>query len=221
MKRLIWIAVLLALPCAAQSPQAAHPSAPPSAQALCKPGLQLVDGKLVMVDCKGKTEAIGEEAAPCADTEIYSSPLRQKVIDAQLKYLIYSWHHTRNVFVWQYWSGIVIFVVSVLLVAAGIVFAAWQLQYSMRLGSKRMEVMDAHAAALNAAAAAGDGTAASAAACEPSDTTLKISATGLEVHSATLGVIILAFSMCFFYMYLKYVYPIQLVQTQPVTQTQR
>jgi hypothetical protein len=216
MKRLIWFVLLCAVPCMAQR---VPPPEPVSMQAPCKPALQYVDGKLLTVNCKGKTEVVPAVAAPSA--EVTMSRLEQKAINAEWEYRAYSWQHTRNVFVWQYWSGIVIFFVSVLLVVAGIVFAAWQLRYSMRLGSKRMEVMDAHAAVLNAAAAAGDGTAASAAASEPSDTTLKISATGLEVHSATLGVIILAFSMGFFYMYLKYVYPIQLVQTQPVTQTQR
>ncbi len=223
MKHLIWIAMLLALPCAAQSPQAAKAPAPASApraeQAPCKPGLQLVNGNLVMVNCKGKAEVIAGEPSPDA-VATAPSPLQQKAIDAQLNYRIYSWKHTQQVFEWQYWSGIVIFWVIVLLVVAGIVFAAWQLQYSMQLGTKRLEVMDAHAAALTAAAAAGSEAAARAMASESSDTTLKISATGLEVHSATLGVIILAFSMGFFYMYLKYVYPIQLVQTQKVVQSQ-
>jgi len=179
----------------------------------------MVGGEREIVPCKGDAKIVPDQVAHSSDTQL--SALQKKEEEAELNYLIYQWHHTRNVFVWQYWSGIVIFVVSVLLVVAGIIFAAWQLQYSMRLGSKRMEVMDAHAAALTAAAAAGDGAAATAVASEPSGTTLKISATGLEVHSATLGVIILAFSMGFFYMYLKYVYPIQLVQTQPVTQSQR
>uniref|UniRef100_A0A7V4XT72 Lipoprotein n=1 Tax=Acidobacterium capsulatum TaxID=33075 RepID=A0A7V4XT72_9BACT len=216
MKRLVWILFLCTLPCPAQrvSPQQPMTIAPP-----CTPSIKLVGDSREIVDCNGKTQLIPNDSAIVPARE-QISPLEQKALDAELNYRIYAWHHTRDVFEWQYWSGIVIFIVSVLLVIAGIVFAAWQLQYSMRLGSKRMEVMDAHAAALTAAAAAGDGAAAAAVANEPSDTTLKISATGLEVHSATLGVIILAFSMGFFYMYLKYVYPIQLVQTQPVAQTQ-
>jgi hypothetical protein len=216
MKRLAWILLLCTLPCPAQRVPRQQPMtvAPP-----CTPSIKLVGDSREIVDCKGKIELIPNDSGT-VPARAQLSPREQKLLDAELNYQIYSLHHARDVFEWQYWSGIVIFIVSVLLVIAGIVFAAWQLQYSVRLGSKRMEVMDAHAAALTAAAAAGDGTASAAVANEPSDTTLKISATGLEVHSATLGVIILAFSMGFFYMYLKYVYPIQLVQTQPVTQTQ-
>ncbi|HCT62093.1 MULTISPECIES: hypothetical protein [Acidobacterium] len=222
MKRLAYLLLLCAVPCLAQQTAGAvhHLYVERmSIQPPCKPSLQMVGGEREIVPCKGDAKIVPDQVAHSSDTQL--SALQKKEEEAELNYLIYQWHHTRNVFVWQYWSGIVIFVVSVLLVVAGIIFAAWQLQYSMRLGSKRMEVMDAHAAALTAAAAAGDGAAATAVASEPSGTTLKISATGLEVHSATLGVIILAFSMGFFYMYLKYVYPIQLVQTQPVTQSQR
>jgi hypothetical protein len=215
MRRLLLILALCALPCMGQ---AVRPTNPASVQVPCKPGLQLVGNNLEIVNCKGKAKVIGGEPSPDAAATA-PSPLQQEAMDAQLKYQIYSWKHAQEVFECQYWSGIVIFWVSVLLVVAGLVFAAWQLRYSMRLGVKRMQLMDAHAAVLNAAAAAGNEAAANAVACEPSDTTLKISATGLEVHSATLGVIILAFSMGFFYMYLKYVYPIQLVPTSVVTQT--
>jgi hypothetical protein len=38
---------------------------------------------------------------------------------------------------------------------------------------------------------------------------LEISTTGLKVSSSVLGVVILAMSMAFFYLYTRYVYPIQ------------
>jgi hypothetical protein len=43
---------------------------------------------------------------------------------------------------------------------------------------------------------------------EPSPETIKLGKDGVEIRSAYVGVIILALSMAFFFLYLKYVYPI-------------
>ena len=48
--------------------------------------------------------------------------------------------------------------------------------------------------------------------------TLKISATGLEVSSQIIGLLVLAFSLAFFYLYVKVVYP---MQTEELTQLQK
>jgi hypothetical protein len=200
-KPILLMILLWALPGFAQGQHKAPAAAP------CKPGLQMVNGNLVAVNCSKQITPIVDAVAPNESGIGRLSASQQAALDAENNYLAFSWKYRQKVFEWQYRSTIGIFIVSILLVLSGIAFAAWQLQYSMRLGLHRMSLMTAAAAA---SAASGSTDPASP---DSNDTTLKVSPTGLEVHSATLGVIILAFSMCFFYMYLKYVYPIQIVPT--------
>lgn len=55
-------------------------------------------------------------------------------------------------------------------------------------------------------------------AAAPEPTQLEISASGLKVSSSVLGVVILAISMGFFYLYSRYVYPIQEVYHDNTTE---
>lgn len=89
--------------------------------------------------------------------------------------------HRQRVFLWQHYSSITIFVVVILLVAAGIYFAAAQFHHGLRSG----------------------------AAGPPEVTQLEAGTGGLKVSSPVLGVIILVISLAFFYLYLAFVYPIQ------------
>lgn len=224
MRRVAFILALLCAPVAlAQTPPAQQRPLPQptTAAAPCMAGLKMVNGQLMQSDCNGNLTSAavpddsGQQLSPAL------SKLTEQEKEAQVEYWTYAYHNTRHVFEWNYISTILIFFIVVLLVLSGLGFAAWQLRYSMQLGSKRMQIMEAHAAALTAAAAGSNTASAAIASEDTNDTTLKISATGLEVHSATLGVIILAFSMCFFYMYLKFVYPIQAIATgTPQTQSQ-
>ena len=97
-------------------------------------------------------------------------------------YKIQGYRHRRGVFQWQLFSSRLIFLVVVLLVFAGIYFAA--VQFHVGLGRK--------------------GRAREAAAVTEIDASLK----GIKVSSPVLGVIILTLSLAFFYLYLVYVYPI-------------
>jgi hypothetical protein len=92
--------------------------------------------------------------------------------------------HRRAVFGWQHLSTRIIFVVVLLLVMAGIYFAWVQFRHDLIVSKlqPKGEAAPAH--------------------------NLEISTTGLKVSSPVLGVIILALSLVFFYLYLVYVYPI-------------
>jgi hypothetical protein len=94
-------------------------------------------------------------------------------------YRIAGLQHRRRVFGWQLFSSKVIFVTVLLLVLAGIYFAA--VQFHSGLAHKG----------------------------EPERATeLEASLKGFKVTSPVLGVIILVISLAFFYCYLVYVYPI-------------
>lgn len=93
------------------------------------------------------------------------------------------YEHRRRVFEWQLFSGRVIFVAVLLLVATGMVFAAIQFQR----GLARTD-------------AGGPADAA---------TQVEIGASTVKVTSPVLGVVILVISLAFFYLYLVHVYPIR------------
>lgn len=90
----------------------------------------------------------------------------------------------RDVFAWQLASSKIIFFVVVGLVLCGIYFAGIQFFYSIKLGKKRGDLEKMVATELSA------------------------SAKEIRISSPVLGVIILIISFLFFFLYLKFVYPI-------------
>jgi len=110
--------------------------------------------------------------------------LQQEAIAAYLQHGMASNEHQLRVFRWQLLSAKVTFGVVVILVGAGIYFAAVQFHHGLREGRG-----------------------------EQASTELEASATGIRVSSPVLGVIILAISLAFFYLYLVHVYPIEFVGT--------
>ncbi len=103
---------------------------------------------------------------------------------AYFSYYQAGFEHRRNVFWWQHVSTRIIFVVVLVLVAAGMYFAWVQFQ------------LDVGRSAESGEAAPRD------------DTEFELATSGIKVRSSVLGVIILVISLVFFYLYLVHVYPI-------------
>lgn len=123
--------------------------------------------------------------AACAQLE--DEPTRAQCWQAFRSYFQYyesGFAHRRAVFGWQHLSTRIIFVVVLMLVSAGIYFAWVQFRHDLIVSKDQPK---------------GEGAPAH---------NLEISTTGLKVSSPVLGVIILALSLVFFYLYLVYVYPI-------------
>ncbi len=99
-------------------------------------------------------------------------------------YRISGLKHRRDVFDWQLRSSKIIFIIVILLVVAGVYFAAVQFHMEIR---KRSEGEVA----------------------PPRQDKVVVGPKGVEVSSGVLGVIILTLSLAFFYLYLVYVYPIE------------
>lgn len=108
----------------------------------------------------------------------------QEALQAYYAYRQAGYEHRLGVFEWQSLSTKVIFFVVLLLVLAGIYFAAIQFHAGLR---RR-----------DGAEPAG-----------PEETELSLSLRELKVRSPVLGVIILTISLAFFYLYLVHVYPIR------------
>ncbi len=104
----------------------------------------------------------------------------QEALKAYYDYRISGYAHRERVFAWQLLSSRIIFVVVIFLVMVGIYFSWLQFSRSLK-GTK------------------GD---------EFKETTFEASTTGFKVSSPILGVIILAMSLAFFYLYLAFVYTI-------------
>ena len=124
---------------------------------------------------------------------------RQKYLTAMQRYYEYradGYSYRSRVFEWQLLSSRAIFIVVLLMVTAGMYFAAVQFQTAM-VTARRVAAAEAVAGAPAAGEPAGLAT------------RFEISAKGLVVNSSVLGVIILTLSIAFFYLYLVYVYPIQ------------
>jgi hypothetical protein len=108
----------------------------------------------------------------------------QATLQAYYAYRKAGYEHRLGVFEWQSLSTKVIFVVVLLLVLAGIYFAAIQFHAGLRRqgGAKP---------------------------ASPEETELSLSLREVKVRSPVLGVIILTISLAFFYLYLVHVYPIR------------
>ncbi len=102
---------------------------------------------------------------------------------------LWSLKHNRSAYEWQGFSTQVIFYVVILLVFVGVVFSGLQFFKAFRVGNSEAspQTPDYH-------------------------TELEISTKGVKVSSPVLGIIILAISLAFFYLYLVHVYPINLPQ---------
>jgi hypothetical protein len=119
-----------------------------------------------------------DPSASAQTTAAYQATLQAYYADRKAGY-----EHRLGVFAWQSLSTKVIFVVVLLLVLAGIYFAAIQ----FHAGLRRRETDPTH----------------------PEETELSLSLSEVKVRSPVLGVIILTISLAFFYLYLVHVYPIR------------
>ncbi len=109
------------------------------------------------------------------------SALKQAISE----YNLFGLEHRKHSLQWNLTSSIIIFWSVIVLVFCGILFAG--LQFYSSLYSAKSKLVDAS---------------------QSLATNLEANMQGIKVSSPVLGVIILMISMLFFYLYLKFVYPI-------------
>jgi hypothetical protein len=158
-----------------------------------------------------KSAQIGECTSPDATTRSLCNQATQE----SYRYLISAYQHRRSSFDWNLAADKIIFAVVILLVISGLVFAGIQFRI-----------------ALTGNIAAQSGTSLPAKEGAPRETEpptfrsdqqgqgssrqsggmatdLEFSTKGIKVSSSVLGVTVLLISMAFFYLYARYVYPVQ------------
>jgi uncharacterized membrane protein len=132
------------------------------------------------------------------------------VAAARAQYQTWSLKHAEDAYEWQHISTMIIFVVVILLMVAGVVFSWIQFRQGMHHPAQAI-ASSVSTIAQSASASADPAPAPPEVSIEKSSVTeFSASPQGIKVASSTLGVIILVISMCFFYMYLAYVYPINI-----------
>ena len=141
------------------------------------------------------SEGVADEAdpltvdIPCAD--IADQPTREAcwiALKRRFDYYTRAMDHREAVFDWQHLSTRIIFFVVLLVVAVGLWFSYLQFQLYLRVLEESR----------------GD-----AAGKQTLNADVELSPKGVKVSSNVLGVIILALSLAFFYLYLAFVFPIQ------------
>ncbi len=187
----------LAAAAAGQAPTPAAADRPAEAPRIVKRAIQ-PDGTIELTYSDGTTRRTplegsaatggspaGDAASPSAPPDWLKDPAtNQLFLQAMGEYYRYrtsGLQHRSRVFEWQLVSSKVIFATVLMLVGAGMAFAAIQ----FRAGMKRVPGEEAR-----------------------DITEVNLSATSVKVSSPVLGVIILVISLAFFYLYLVYVYPI-------------
>jgi hypothetical protein len=123
-------------------------------------------------------------------------PETPKMLHAREEYTIFAWKNRQDAFAWQSISTKVIFWVVIIVVLAGL-YLSW------------MQFNFAHNAPLTKTRQTKKGQANMG---NPNDqieaSTIEISTSGVKITSSVIGLIILVLSIVFFFLYLKFVYPI-------------
>lgn len=120
----------------------------------------------------------------------------EEALRENYRYQANAFRHRKDVFDWSLTADRWMFAMVNLLVLCGLVFASIQFRLSLKQGSPAADGKEK--------------------AAEPMATDMEISTTGIKVTSSVLGVIVLLISMAFFFLYARYVYPIQEVHDDKV-----
>jgi hypothetical protein len=162
------------------------------AQTPCQAEHTYQNGAFGTKDCEGRftpdhkpafTAAVSSSRTPEERTlPVPASEPQTQAADSDPRATEYAaWHdkYVERVYEWQYYSSMILFLVVLALVVSGLYFAYMQFKVSLQVAGTK-----------------------------PADQELTIDAHGVVLKSSFLGVVILAFSLAFFFLYLRYVYPI-------------
>jgi hypothetical protein len=146
---------------------------------------------------RAAAEAQGSGVNPAAES------LQLKELEGQLAQNEWAREFTRYSYGWHFLSTIVIFVMVIGIVAFGLRLTWLQFtrEHRVRIRASPSEPATGAEAAAESPPAA------------PS--TLKIGMAGIEITSQVIGLLILALSIGFFYLYARYIYPITEDSTRP------
>ena len=201
------LALALALALGGLAPAAAQPMAAASAAASASesaPSLSAAS-RQAMADAGGAVQAPAADSANQAPSA--ASPallLARSKQDAdefdQFRYWQWARGFNTRAYEWNALSTKIIFLLVIVIVLFGLYLTYLQFSHEQRSQRARQ------ARPAGTGAAAGEMPADAAA---PTLSTLKIHTGGIEISSQIIGLLVLGFSLAFFFLYIRYVYPIQ------------
>lgn len=132
---------------------------------------------------------------------ILETPGSESLLNKEYEYEISAYKHRRKIFDWQLTSSKILFWTVIIIVFIGLFFSGLQFYISLKRQNEKQ-----HPSLKNDHNRA------------EGKTTFEATLKGVKVSSSVLGVIILVISLCFFYLYLVYVYPINEIVTKTQTE---
>lgn len=183
-----WLCAVLVFQLSAGLSPAQQNVEKPDQQAQTEPSDLLKDE---IAASRKQTEEKGEQSLSEAGL-----PETPKMLQAREEYTVFAWRNRQDAFAWQSGSTKVIFGVVIFVVVAGLCLSAMQFYFAhMTPMTKTMHTNKGHANKAN-----------------PDDpieaSTIEVSTSGVKITSSVIGLIILVLSIVFFFLYLKFVYPI-------------
>jgi len=123
-------------------------------------------------------------------------PETPKMLQAREEYTVFAWKNRQDAFAWQSVSTKVIFWIVILVVLFGLYLSSMQFNLAHKTPlTKTVQTKNGHADKGN-----------------PNDhieaSTIEVSTSGVKITSSVIGLVILVLSIVFFFLYLKFVYPI-------------
>jgi hypothetical protein len=145
----------------------------------------------------GATEELSkeEQAAHLSD---YKSEVEHR--NWKREFIQKSWH-------WHLWSTALLFILVMAIICFGLYITYLQFQKDYGLAEKRLR--NSMTAKAVAAVKAGGGEDSADGSVATRSSSLKFDASGLEITSQVIGLLVLALSLAFFYLYVSRVYPMQ------------
>jgi hypothetical protein len=124
-------------------------------------------------------------------------PETPKMLQAREEYAVFAWQNRRDAFAWQSVATKVIFVVVIIVVFVGLYLSWMQFRIALQAPLKLTK----------------PGTEGSTDETNPTRTadatnTIEVNTSGVKITSSVIGLVILTLSIVFFFLYLKFVYPI-------------
>lgn len=176
------------------------------------PGPSLTNPGVTPSAPHGEPSAHAEPTSPCAGWE-KEKAVRDVCVKAYSEYFLYDANvlgQEQRAFDFELFSTKVILGVVLLLVLSGLLFSALQFAHAL-YGHGHPSA--ASSAASSEAGNNGEQRAADVPSTKELSSYVELSLSGLKLKSSILGLLLLAVSMGFFYLYLRYVYPIQEITT--------
>ncbi len=149
-------------------------------------------------------EALKKESQLKEEQNFYESLSRHEAFEKErFAYDVFRFDDNKDSFTFQYIQTWVIFLIVMLLVMSGVYLAYLQFKLDEKKALAQLEIQ--RLLARNAATQPPPGTSA-----DDGETSLEVSTSGIKITSSVIGLVVLAMSFAFFYMYVLHVYELKI-----------